>query len=74
MRYRIFTRTWWRVNKNWPEGREPSPGRKRTVRYVNTIEEARQFCSEYNRAREPGGSQYNKRSHFLGHKAEFESV
>jgi hypothetical protein len=29
--YKTFIRTWWRPNKDWPDGLEPHAGKKRTV-------------------------------------------
>lgn len=45
----IFTRKVWRKNKNWPSGWEPHHGRRTHVRYVETVEEARDICTEANR-------------------------
>lgn len=62
--YRVFTRTWWSFNPNWPNGLEPCPGRKRTLRKnVPTEKEAREIAQEYNRTHKPGK---------LSRKAEFE--
>ena len=64
MSYRVFTRTWWRNNPAWPNGLEPSPGRKTTlVSRVETEDEARRICQEHNRTHNPGR---------LSLKAEFE--
>ena len=53
--YQVFTRTWWAHNKDWPNGLEPCPGRKTTIhRNVETAEEARALCQEYNRTHKPG--------------------
>ena len=40
MRYRVFKRTWWRDNPDWPDGLEPEMGTKQHVRYFPTEEEA----------------------------------
>ncbi len=61
--YRVFTRTWWRRNPDWPGGREPSPGRKHTLAQRLTYEEARATCQRYNATHNPGP---------LSRKAEFE--
>ena len=62
--YKVFTRTWWRRNPSWPGGREPGAGRKYTiVKNVQTEEEARQICKQYNDTHDPG---------FLSRKAEYE--
>lgn len=62
--YRVFTRTWWIANKDWPGGREPGAGKRRTLaKNVKTIEEARAICQRYNSTHDPG---------FLSKKAEFE--
>ena len=64
MSYCVFTRTWWKANKSWPNGLEPHAGRKRTVRRnVQTIEEARDICRVHNLNNNPGR---------YGSKAEFE--
>ena len=62
-RYRVFSRTWWRSNPAWPDGREPGAGPKRTLRRNLSYEEARQFCQEWNATHDPGK---------LSRKAEFE--
>lgn len=50
--YKIFTRNWWKENPSWPNGLEPDSGaRKTTITYVNTEEEAREFCMEKNQHR-----------------------
>jgi len=66
MAYRVFVRNWWRDNKNWPNGLEPHAGRKKIIRKrVETAEEARRICREYNSTHDPG--RYSR-------KAEFESI
>jgi hypothetical protein len=62
--YHTFIRTWWKVNKSWPGGLEPHPGRKQHNRTHNTADEARRECEEYNRTHNPGK---------LSRKMEFES-
>ena len=62
--YRVFTRTWWKNNPDWPDGLEPCPGRKTTIRRnVKTYEEAQEYCQVYNANHSPGR---------LSRKAEFE--
>lgn len=63
MAYRVFTRTQWRRNPDYPGGREPSPGRKFTRLIVQTEAEAREWCQDYNATHDPG---------FLSRKAEYE--
>ena len=64
MSYRVFARTWWRRNPAWPGGREPGAGRKTVLhRHVESIEEARALCRQWNADHAPG---------FLSRKAEFE--
>ena len=66
MAYKVFHRTWWIKNKDWPGGREPGAGRKTTLaKRVETVEEARAICKQYNDTHDPG---------FLSRKAEFESL
>lgn len=53
--YTVFKRAWWKANRNWPGGLEPNPcARKTTLRRGLTIDEARQFCQEWNRTHKPG--------------------
>lgn len=53
--YRTFTRTWWRNNREWPNGLEPCPGRQYTHhRNIKTEEEAREICRQYNETHKPG--------------------
>lgn len=62
--YRVFTRTWWKRNPNWPGGREPGTGRKYSIaRFVETEEQARAIARRYNDSHDPG---------FLSRKAEYE--
>ena len=66
MKYRVFTRNWWRENPEWPNGLEPdASGRKRTVGYADSSEEAVKMCKKHNDSHKPGR---------LSNKAEFETV
>lgn len=53
-RFKMFTRTWWKLNASWPDGREPSMGPKHTLGYADSEEEAIRFCREWNGANKPG--------------------
>lgn len=64
MSYHVFHRTWWKRNKNYPGGREPSIGRKTTIARVDTEAEALSIAKVWNANHEPG---------FLSRKAEFQS-
>ena len=66
MTYRIFTRRWWRPNKDWPNGLEPCPGKQRTIGRADTEEEAIAACEKWNERAHV--SKYDQR---LGLKAEF---
>jgi hypothetical protein len=65
--YRVFVRNWWKHNPSWPDGREPDPtARKHTLQSdVETEEEARAICREYNATHDPGP---------LSRKAEYEET
>ena len=64
MSYRVFHRTWWKENASWPNGLEPCPGKKHTIEdNVETAEEAREICAQWNRENRPGR---------LSDKADFE--
>ena len=64
MSYRVFTRTFWKYNKNKPGGREPHLGRKTTIcKRVETVKEAQDICRAWNDSHDPGP---------LSRKAEFE--
>ena len=53
--YKTFTRTWWANNPSWPDGLEPSPGRRYTHHTdVETEEEARAICEQWNSTHNPG--------------------
>lgn len=55
MSYSIFVRNWWRKNPKWPNGLEPDPTAERTyIGEVDTQEEAREICREYNLENPPG--------------------
>jgi hypothetical protein len=62
--FRIFSRTWWRPNVNWPQGLEPHAGRKHTIGFADTEEAARDMCRVYAANHKPGR---------LSRKAEYES-
>lgn len=65
--YKVFTRTFWKVNKTggWPDNLEPHLGRKTTITTVATIDAARDVCRVWNANNKPGK---------LGRKAEFEEM
>lgn len=64
--FRIFVRNWWKPNPSWPGGREPDPCADREyLDEVETEEEARAMCREWNRENEPG---------HLSRKAEYEEA
>jgi len=52
--YRVFVRTWWRNNPDWPNGLEPSAGRQTTIGRRLTAQEAQQMCKNWNAAHKPG--------------------
>lgn len=51
--YVIFTRTWWKENRDWPNGLEPGPGPRRRVTAAETEKEAREICRRSNSDRTP---------------------
>jgi len=62
--YKTFKRTWWKRNKNWPDGRAPCIGKKKY--FSNTFidqDAARDFCMAWNATHDAG---------FLSLKAEYE--
>ena len=63
--YNVYTRNWWKLNPNWPNGLEPNSGGRRyyVAKGIGTEEEARSIAQEYNRNHTPGK---------LSRKAEFE--
>ena len=64
MSYRVFTRTWWIENKDWPDGLEPSAGKKHYHPHVFRLEEsAREYAQNWNAEHSPGR---------LSRKCEFE--
>lgn len=52
VRYEIFKRTWWRLNKAYPGGLEPHMGRKTHVGYVYGMEAAVNKCEAFNSTEE----------------------
>jgi len=61
--YEVFSRNWWRIENG---KRVPDPSAYKThIAYVNTQEEARALCKEYNEEHEEGE---------LSNKAEYQSV
>lgn len=63
--FRIFHRTWWKRNPDWPNGLEPCPGRKIHIGYAATEEEARAMCKSWAKYHAPGD---------LSDKAEYEDA
>lgn len=62
--YKVFHRTWWKRNPNWPDGREPGIGKSHHIGYAETEEEAREMCKLWCRDHAPG---------LLSDKAEYTS-
>ncbi len=62
-KFNVFTRTWWKRNPAWPNGREPSAGRKTYLARGVSEAEALAICKRYNATHAPGP---------LSRKAEFE--
>jgi len=53
--YTCFTRKWWKLNKSWPDGREPDGSARKTWKaHFETEQEAREYCQEWNSNHEPG--------------------
>lgn len=53
--FRVFTRTWWKLNPDWPNGLEPdSTARKLTIGKAETEDEARAICRKWNDTHKPG--------------------
>ena len=50
MAYRVFKRTWWIDNPEWPNGLEPGPGKRRYIRGARfeTRREVIDYCRERN--------------------------
>ena len=65
IRFHVFHRTWWKRNKSWSNGLEPGAGRKSTIGYAKTEEEARSMCRVWCANHPPGK---------LSDKAEFEEL
>ena len=63
--FRVFVRSWWRDNPEWPNGLEPHAGRKTTICWFMTEESARAAAQAYNATHNPG--RYSR-------KAEIEEV
>lgn len=63
--YKVFHRTWWRENPDWPDGLEPHAGPKIYIAKAETEERAIEICQEYNKIHRPGK---------LSRKAEYEDA
>ena len=63
-RFRVFHRTWWRENADWPDGREPGVGESHHVAWASTEAHARHLCRRWNAAHPEGP---------LSDRAEFET-
>lgn len=60
--YTVFTRTWWKSNKNYPNGLEPHMGKRKVIRKGLSIEQARKECEQWNN-NNPAGK-YSRRAEF----------
>ena len=48
-RFKVNIRSWWKLNKDWPNGIEPDArARKTHYAWANDEEEAQQICKDYN--------------------------
>lgn len=63
--YRVFHRTWWRINPDWPNGLEPHAGRKVFIGLASSEEKAQLMCRTYNKENTAGK---------LSRKAEYEDA
>ena len=55
MQYRVFTRSWWIENPEYPNGLEPCAGPKRYKRAVFDNEhDAREYAKAWNNAHDAG--------------------
>ena len=63
--YKVFHRTWWRENPDWPDGLEPHAGRKTHISYAHNEQDAQEICAEYNGKHNAGR---------LSRKAEYENA
>ena len=61
--YIVYTRTWWKENKSWPNGLEPCMGRKKRIGECHSEEEAIRICREYNDTRDSG--RYSRKAEFM---------
>jgi hypothetical protein len=52
--YYCFTRTWWKRNPAWPDGREPEAGKRHTVAKNLTFSAAQAYCQQWNSTHKPG--------------------
>ena len=61
--YKVFTRTWWKENSEYPKGLEPHLGRKHTLNaFVATETEARAICKKWNSTHKTG--RYSKMAEY----------
>ena len=55
MKYKIFTRDWWKENPSLPNGLEPnSTARKNIIGFADSEKEAREMCALYNKTHNSG--------------------
>ena len=66
MSYEIRVRNWWKDNPSWPDGLEPcaTPWDKawKLCDGIQTEEEARAICQEYNATHKPG--RYSRKAEY----------
>ncbi len=63
--FTVFHRTWWRDNPNYPNGLEPSIGVSYVIKHrVETEDEARAICKEWNNSHEPG--RLSRKAEYMG--------
>lgn len=54
--YTCFARTWWKYERNsiGKKTKVPHPGRRTVLARFSNIEEARNYCNNWNNANNPG--------------------
>jgi len=64
-KFRVFTRNWWKLNSEWPDGIEPDSTARKTyiADRIENEEDAINICKKWNATHNPGK---------LSRKAEFE--
>ena len=61
-KYKVFHRTWWKYNRDYPDNREPNLGKEKFISWAYSYESAQDICRVWNANHDPG--KYSDKAEF----------